>query len=138
MRSRCWRYSNAIWLYNHDCLPQLRSLIQSVGTGGVPVGYFQVGTDGVSTLDGRPAFATEFAQTIGTVGDLILGNWSQYLEGTLSGARQEESIHVRFLNHERTFKFWMENDGTPWWRSALTPNQSSTTLSPFVTLAARP
>ena len=138
MRSRCWRYSNAIWLYNHDCLPQLRSLVQSVGTGGMPVSYFQVGTDGVSTLDGRPAFATEFAETIGTVGDLILGNWSQYLEGTLSGAQQAESIHVRFLNHERTFKFWMENDGTPWWRSALTPNKSSTTLSPFVTLAARP
>ena len=137
MRSRCWRYGNAIWLYNHDCLPQLRSLVQSVGTGGAPVSYFQVGTDGVSTLDGRPAFATEFTKTIGTVGDLVLGNWSQYLEGTLSGPQSAESIHVRFLNHERTFKLWMQNDGKCWWRSPLTPNQSGTTLSPFITLAAR-
>jgi len=48
-----------------------------------------------------------------------------------------ESVHVRFVNHERTFKFWLRNAGAPWWRSALTPNKSSVTLSPFVTLAAR-
>jgi len=48
-----------------------------------------------------------------------------------------ESVHVRFLNHERTFKFWMENDGRCWWRSAMTPKRSASTLSPFVTLATR-
>lgn len=137
MRSRCWGYGNAIWLYNHDCLPQLRSLVQAVGTGGSTVNYFQTDANGNSTLDGRPAFATEFTQTLGTVGDLVLANWSQYLEGTLSPLQSAESIHVRFENHERTFKFWMENDGKCWWRSALTPKRSSQTLSPFVTLATR-
>lgn len=137
MRSRCWGYSQAIWLYNHDTLPQLRSLVQSVGTGGAPVSYFSVDANGNSTLDGRPAYASEFCKTLGTAGDLILGNWSQYLEGTLTGQQSDESIHVRFVNHERTFKFWMENDGKPWWTAALTPNQSTTTLSPFVTLATR-
>lgn len=137
MRSRCWGYSNAIWLYNHDCLPQLRSLVQPVGTGGSAVSYFQVDANGNSTLDGRPAFATEFTKTLGTVGDLVLGNWSQYLEGTLSPIQSAESMHVRFENHERTFKFWLENDGRCWWRSALTPKNSSQTLSPFVTLATR-
>jgi HK97 family phage major capsid protein len=137
MRSRCWRYGQAIWLYNHDCLPMLRSLVQNVGTGGAVVPYFQTTPDGNSTLDGRPAFASEFCETLGTVGDLILGNWSQYLEGTLTNMQEAESIHVRFINHERTFKFWMENDGRCWWRSALTPNQSSNTLSPFVTLQTR-
>lgn len=137
MRSRCWGYGRAVWLYNHDALPQLRSLVQNVGTGGAPVPYFQVDANGNSTLDGRPAFATEFAQTIGDSGDIILGNWSQYIEGTLSGLRSAESIHVRFINHERTFKFWLENDGRCWWRSALTPKNSSNTLSPFVVLDAR-
>lgn len=137
MRARCWGYGNAVWLYNHDCLPQLRSLVQSVGTGGAPVSYFQTTPDGMSTLDGRPAFPTEFTKTLGTVGDLVLGNWSQYLEGVLSGVDSAESVHVRFVNHERTFKFWMENDGRCWWRSALTPRNSSDTLSPFVTLATR-
>ncbi|HUV67382.1 MAG TPA: phage major capsid protein [Sedimentisphaerales bacterium] len=137
MRSRCWGYGNAIWLYNHDCLPALRSLSQAVGTGGSVVNYFSVDTNGMSTLDGRPAFASEFCKTIGTSGDLILGNWTQYLEGTLTGQNSAESIHVRFVNHERCFKFWLENDGKSWWTAALTPNQSATTLSPFVTLATR-
>jgi hypothetical protein len=48
-----------------------------------------------------------------------------------------ESLHVRFEYNERTFRFTMRNDGRCWWRSAITPKKSSTTLSPFVTLAAR-
>lgn len=134
MRARCWGYGKAVWLYNHDCLPALRSLYQTIGVGGSAVPYFSVDTNGNSTLDGRPAYATEFTQTIGTVGDLVLGNWSQYLEGTLTGISSAESIHVRFENHERVFKFWTENDGRGWWRSALTPKRSSSTLSPFVLL----
>ena len=46
-------------------------------------------------------------------------------------------MHVRFENHEQVFKFWTENAGAPWWRSALTPKNGANTLSPFVTLAAR-
>lgn len=137
MRSRCWGYGKAIWLYNHDCLPQLRSLHQVIGVGGSVVPYFTVDANGVSMLDGRPAYATEYCKTLGTVGDLVLGNWSQYLEGTYQPLQSAESIHVRFLNHERTFKFWLRNAGQPWWKSALTPKNSVNTLSPFVTLATR-
>lgn len=137
MRSRCWGYSNAIWLYNHDCLPQLMLMNHAVGTGGVVVWQPSAREDHPDLLLGRPAFATEYTQTVGTVGDLVLGNWSQYLEGTLQPMQSAESMHVRFENHERTFKFWLENDGRCWWRSALTPKRSSTTLSPFVTLATR-
>jgi HK97 family phage major capsid protein len=137
MRSRCWGYDNAIWLYNHDCLPQLMSLVMPVGTGGVPFWQPSARDGEPDRLLGRPAVATEFTQTVGTVGDLVLGNWSQYLEGTLQPMQQAESMHVRFENHERTFKFWVENDGRCWWRSALTPKRSSSTLSPFVTLATR-
>lgn len=137
MRSRCWGYTNAIWLYNHDCLPQLMSLVMPVGTGGVPFWQPSAREGEPDTLLGRPAFATEYCKTVGDTGDLVLGNWSQYLEGTLTPMQQAESMHVRFENHERTFKFWVENDGRCWWRSALTPKNSSNTLSPFVKLDAR-
>jgi len=66
-----------------------------------------------------------------------LANWSQYLEGTYENLQSAESIHVRFLNHETTFKFWLRNAGAPWWRTVLTPKKSASTLSPFVVLAAR-
>jgi HK97 family phage major capsid protein len=136
MRARCWRYGRAIWLANHDTLPQLRSLVQAIGTAGVPISYFSTSLDGQAMLDGRPLYFTEFAQTVGDLGDLILAVWSEVLEGTLTGLSSAESIHVRFVNYERTFRFHMENDARSWWRSALTPNKGST-LSPFVTLQAR-
>ena len=135
MSARCWGLGNAVWLANYNTRTQLRSLVQNIGTGGVQVPLFT--TDGgVERLDGRPIYFTEFCPALGTVGDLLLCNWSEYLEGTLQGMQSAESMHVRFENHERTFKFWMENDGRGWWRSALTPFAGDT-LSPFVALATR-
>jgi HK97 family phage major capsid protein len=138
MRSRVWRYSDAIWLANHDTLPQLMKMSVSVGTGGSAMIWQASARDGEpDTLLGRPIYFIEFCKTLGTTGDILCCNWSQYLEGTLTPMQSAESMHVRFLQHERTFKFWTENDGRCWWRSALTPNQSSSTLSPFVKLDAR-
>jgi HK97 family phage major capsid protein len=137
MRARCWGYGNAIWLANHDTLPQLMLMNQSVGTGGVVVWQPSAREGEPELLLGRPIVFTEFTKTIGDTGDIVLCNWSQYLEGTLTPMQQAESMHVRFENHERTFKFWVENDGRCWWRSALTPKNSTATLSPFVKLDAR-
>jgi len=136
MYARLWGKGNGIWLVNHNCLPQLMQLTQDVGTGGIPVWQASAipGTPG--TLIGLPVVATEYTKTLGTVGDIILGNWSQYIEGTRQTLTGAESIHVRFVNAETTFRFMMRNDGGPWWRSALTPKNGDS-LSPFVTLATR-
>jgi HK97 family phage major capsid protein len=133
-RSRCWQYANAIWLYNHDTLPQLMNLADDFGRF-----IWQTSArDGEpDMLLGRPAYPTEYCSTVGDAGDVILGNWSQYLEGQLQGVQSDESMHVRFLNNERTFRFTARNDGRVWWRTALTPAVSTTTLSPFVVLGAR-
>ena len=133
-RSRCWQYSNAIWLYNHDTLPQLMNLADDFGRFIWQTSAREGEPD---MLLGRPAYPSEYCSTVGDAGDVILGNWSQYLEGSLQGIQSDESMHVRFLNNERTFRFTARNDGRVWWRSALTPAVSTTTLSPFVVLAAR-
>lgn len=137
MRSRCWGYGNAIWIANHDTYPQLAKLSLAVGTGGSAIYQTSAALDRPDTLLGRPIFYSEYAATLGTTGDLILGDWSQYLEGTLQGMDMQESIHVRFLNNERTFRATIRNDGQPWWKTALTPKKSTITLSPFVALATR-
>ncbi len=137
MRARCWGYSNAIWLANHDCYPQLAILAVPVGVGGQLVYQQSINEDRPDMLLGRPIFYTEYASTLGTIGDLMLTNWSQYMEGLYQPLQSAESIHVRFVNHERAVKFWLRNAGAPSWRVALTPNQSSSTLSPFVILATR-
>jgi HK97 family phage major capsid protein len=137
MRARVWGYRNAIWLANHDCLPELMSLVQVVGTGGAPVYQPSAKEDRPDLLLGRPIFYTEYTKTIGDAGDILCVNPTQYLEGTYQPLQSAESMHVRFVQHERAFKFWLRNDGRGWWRSALTPKNSTSTLSPFVRLAAR-
>lgn len=138
MRSRCWNYGNAIWIANHDTLPQLVACHIALTNGSAPLFVPGNGTDRPDTLLGRPIFFSEFAETLGDKGDIILGDWSQYLWGTYGAEmRRADSIHVRFEYNERTFRFLEYNDGKCWWRSALTPKKGASTLSPFVVLAAR-
>lgn len=137
MAARCWRYTSerTVYLANPTTRPQLRGLVRNVGTGGSTVNYF-TNEGGDERLDGRRIFFTEFANTVGTAGDLILVNLSEYIEGLFQALQQAESIHVRFAANERTFKFWVRNCGMPWWSSALTPKNGDT-LSPIITLATR-
>lgn len=139
MAARCWRYGSSIWLVNHDALPQVTTLYMPIGTGGERVPIYAPGNEDApfGTLLGRPIFPTEFCRTVGDKGDIVLGNWSQYLEGNFGGVEEARSIHVRFLEREECFLFVEMNDAKPWWRSALTPKYSTTTLSPFVVLQAR-
>lgn len=136
MRARCWGYGKAIWLANHDISPQLAVMKLDVGTGGAPMYMTSVREDRPDLLNGRPIFYSEYPASIGTVGDLILGNWGEYLDGIREDVSMSSSIHVRFEEREQAFLFTLENDGQPWWRTALTPKNGST-LSPFVTLATR-
>ncbi len=134
MRARNWGYGSAIWVANHDTLPTLARMTIVVGIGGAPV--FIPNTT-PATLLGRPIFFTEYMDKVGDLGDIALVNPTQILEGTLQPLQSAESMHVRFEYRERTFLFWEMFDSKCWWRAALTPKNSSPTLSPYVTLAER-
>jgi len=136
MRSRCWGYQNAVWMANQDCLPQLMQIVLPIGTAGVAMWQMNAREGEPDTLLGRPIIYSEHCSTVGDAGDLILVNWSQYLEGTYERSGSAESMHVRFENHERAFKFWMRNAGAGWWKTALTPKRGAS-LSPFIMLAER-
>lgn len=135
MYARAWRPK--MWLANQDTLPQLMSLAFVSGTQGVPFWAGSARDGAPAQLLGLPIYFTESCETLGTLGDILLCNWSEYTVGTLEGVRSAESMHVRFLEHERTFKVWTRNDGKTLWRSDLTPKKGANTLSPFVALAAR-
>jgi len=136
MRSSCWGYNEAVWLANHDAYPQLATL--SLGSGSaVTMLFLPTAREGEpDMLAGRPIIFSEYCQPLGSVGDIVLGNWSQYIEGTYQRGAAD-SVHVRWVQHESVFKFWLRNDGAPWWQAVLTPQNSTKSLSPFVTLAAR-
>jgi HK97 family phage major capsid protein len=138
MRARSYNFGNSIWMANHDTYPQLaKAHLGGTNSDSQLYQHSLVG-DRPDTLLGRPIVYSEYCETLGDKGDIYLCDWSQYLWGTLvGGLRSRESMHVRFLERERTLQVYTCNDGRAWWSAALTPVNGSNTLSPFVTLAAR-
>lgn len=141
MRARLWAPSrgNAVWFINQDCEPQLALMTVVVGTGGVPVYMPASGLseDGYDRLFGRPVVPIEFAATVGTVGDIIHADLSQYVLIDKGGVRQDTSMHVAFTTDEQAFRAIWRVDGQSLWSSALTPFKGTNTVSPFVGLATR-
>lgn len=140
---------NAVWLINGDVQPALATMVLPVknvaGTenvGGLvhPVVNYQApGTNGSTygTLMGRPIIETEYNASLGTVGDIILFDPTQYLAIDKGPTQFASSIHVRFIYDETVFRFVYRFNGTPKWRQPQTPFKGSTTRSPFVVLQAR-
>lgn len=142
MRSRLWAKSrpNSVWLINQDVEPQLHQMTLAVGTGGVPVYLPASGLseDGFDRLYGRPVIPVEYCATLGTKGDVILVDLSQYLLIDKGGVETAQSLHVRFLNDEITYRWIYRVDGQPIWNAALTPFKgTANTVSPYVVLADR-
>jgi HK97 family phage major capsid protein len=141
MWARLWARSraNACWFINQDTETQLNSMAIGVGAAGQPV-YLPPG--GLSqapyaTLMGRPVIPVEYCATLGTVGDIILADFSQYVGIEKGGLQSDSSIHVRFITNESTFRFIYRYDAQPVWNAALTPFKGTNTQSPFITLATR-
>jgi len=131
--------SNAVWMVNHGAFPQLATMNLAVGAGGGPV-WIPAGGASASpynTLLGRPVIFTEKAIALGTVGDIILADWSQYLIAEKGGGvKAASSMHMYFEYDKTVFRFVLRYDGQPSWAIDLTP-RNGPTVSPFVVLATR-
>lgn len=130
---------NGVWFINTDCTPQLSQLQVGTGVSGQMVYMPPGGLSGLpyATLYGRPVIEIEHAETVGTVGDLSFLDLAFFKVITKGGIQQDESIHVKFANNERTFRWISRINGAPKLRSAITPFKGTATLAPFVTLATR-
>lgn len=141
MWARMWSRSrqNAVWFINQDIEPQLMSMALNLGTGGIPV-YMPPGGLSVApfgSIFGRPVIPIEYASTIGTVGDIVLADMSQYFVIDGGSPQSASSMHVAFSTFEEAFRVKYRVDGQSAWRTTLTPFQGSNTQSPFVALATR-
>lgn len=131
--------ANAVWFVNADVTPQLHQLNLPVGTGGALV-YMPPGGLSASpygSLYGRPVIETEFNATLGTVGDIVLADWSQYKLANMGAVKSASSMHVQFITDQMAYRFTVRYDGQATWEAALTPFKGSNTQSPFVALATR-
>lgn len=130
----------AVWLTNQDTFSQIFTMTLGVGTGGIVT--FMSGDQGMTKTPskqmlGIPILEIPWCPTLGTVGDLILADMSQFIAGTRGSVMASNSIHVAFVTDETAFKWTWRVAGMPWWNAALTPYRGTATQSPFVTLATR-
>lgn len=131
-----------VWLYNQDIEPQLLQMAFPNGGSGTVVPVYMppggLANTPYATLMGRPMIPTQACDTLGDLGDIIFADLSQYMTATKTGGiRSDVSMHLWFDYDTLAFRFIMRVAGQPWWGSAITPKNSSNTLSCFVALAAR-
>jgi len=131
--------SNAVWLINGDCGPQLDVLSIPAGTSALEPRFVNYSPAGILTIKGRPVIEVEYNATLGTVGDIVLINPKKYRLIRKGGVEQASSMHVRFTQGEQTFRAFYRVDGQMIPRSAVTPFKggSTKTTSPLIVLATR-
>jgi HK97 family phage major capsid protein len=142
-------FSRSVWLMNQDVMPQVLKLGFAITTAtgtaagagalylppGQTAGALQNPTYG--TLLGRPIIVTEACAALGSVGDVILCDLSQYLAAIKGGLRSDTSIHLWFDQNTTAFRFVLRMNGQPWLSSPITRKNGTNTLSHFIALAAR-
>ncbi len=126
----------AVWFANTETVPQLAELALPMGTSGVRYPYASIDNGSIS-LWGRPVVFVEYAEALGTVGDLAFVDLSKYRLIRKGGIEQASSMHVYFAQGEQAFRAFYRVDGQAVPRAALTPFKGSATLSPFVVLQTR-
>lgn len=134
MLARAYNYGDSyVWLADASIIPQL---VQLAITYPVYLPAGGLSAKPYDSLFGRPILYTEYNAALGTEGDIILADLSQYQAISKGGIKSASSIHVAFTTDETCFRFVYRFDGTSLWNSALTPFNAGATLSPFVTLNA--
>lgn len=127
---------NAVWLINQEVDTALTEMAFNAGTGGtihpLAIEYLQKGT-----LKGAPVIPIEQASALGTKGDIILADLTQFIGIDKSAPTADASIHVRFLYDEQIFRFIYRFNGAPYRNKPVTPYKGNYQLSPFITLADR-
>ena len=134
--------ASSVWLINQDILPQLWQMTIGSGTAvtlvyAAPGQGTQAQNNPHGTLMGRPVVPVEFCATLGTAGDIILADLSQYVMIDKGGVQTDSSMHVRFINDEMTFRWITRLDGQPVPTAPLTPFKGTISTSPFLSLALR-
>lgn len=129
--------ARAVWVVSPNTFPELATMALSVGTGGSAI-WLNNGTDGPPmTILGRPVIVSEKVPGVGTQGDISFVDWAYYLIGDRMAMTGMTSPHYKFGNDVTSYRLIERVDGRPWLQSAITPKNSSDTLSPFVQLAVR-
>ncbi len=129
--------ANLMWVVHPDALNQV--MLLTVGDQPIwtpPSEGFKNAPNGF--LLGRPIIESDACATLGTVGDIILGNFNGYRAITKAGGAEfAQSMHLWFDQDLMAFRLIFRMDGQPALAAAISPKNGSSTRSHFATLATR-
>lgn len=127
-----------VWVMSQSVMPELFTMVDP-GNNYIWHPHFGgagAAAAGPGTLLGYPVLFTEKTPTLGTTGDVLLCDFSQYLIGDGSTTTLESSIHERFRYDQTSFRLVKRVDGQEWCKAPVLLADGATQVSPFVELDA--
>lgn len=133
-------FNNLMWVMNQSVLPQLIQMVNN-NTSNTSLVWINQYAGGAAEkfpmkFFGIPIYFTEKCPVLGTAGDVMLLDMSKYLCGDRMNIAIESSPFPYFTSYQQVWRAVWRGDGTPWFDSAITLADGSTTVSPHVILAA--
>lgn len=125
-------WNSAVWVANQSVLPQIINLVDGAGNSIFMVG--DITKKVPASLFGLPVVFTGKTPVLGSTGDLMLIDFNYYLIKDGSGPYVASSEHVYFTTNRTVVKCFTMVDGRPWVSTALTLEDGTTTVSPYVVL----
>lgn len=124
--------SRGMWVVSQSAMQQLLEL--NGPSGNASYLWASAVNGAPSTLLGYPVVFTEKAPALGSTGDIALIDWSYYLIGDRQATTIESTRFDRWAFDETSWRAVHRVDGRPWLSTALTYQDGSTAVSPFVAL----
>jgi HK97 family phage major capsid protein len=124
------RGGSPVWSAPQSSLPQFATLKDPQGRyiwQANAVGGF------AGTLLGYPLRWNNRAPGLGSKGDILMADWSNYLIKDGSGPFVAASEHVKFTQNKTVIKIFWNVDGAPWMNAPFT-EENGYQVSPFVAL----
>lgn len=128
-------YNRACWICHPSTIPELATIYAGTGLDGHYIKVQQ--DDGNWRLLGLPIFFSEKVSSLGTAGDVVLADLTQYVIVVSEELRIDSSMHYYFNSDESALRLVTRIDGMPAWDEELTLKDGSSTQSPFVILQTR-
>lgn len=128
-----------VWLMHPDLEEQLPYLALQSGEAAKFLWNPEGGLGGFDTqrVLNKPVLYEDSCAAVGSRGDVLLIDPTQYILLVKGTARQDWSVHVEFLTAQNCFRMIFRCNGAPKVNTSLTIKNSTKTRSPFITLAAR-
>lgn len=130
----------AVWVMTNNLFAQLVTLVDASGRvtyiPNVGTGYNNANLTASLLLFGRPVIFTEKTPSLGSVGDVLLADFSKYITATTGSLAIAASDQYSFNTNQITYRVISRVDGQPQIDAPLTQMDGTTQNSPFVTLDA--